>query len=41
MDSFDIKLLISIAFTLAYSIVYLVETSNADKGDKTKRIKVE
>lgn len=29
MDSFDIKLLISIAFTLAYSIVYLVETSNA------------
>lgn len=30
MDSFDIKLLISIAFTLAYSIVYLVETSNAE-----------
>lgn len=30
MDSFDIKLLISIAFTLAYSIVYLVETSNAN-----------
>lgn len=39
MDSFDIKLLISIAFTLAYSIVYLVETSNAKSHATIKTIR--
>ena len=36
MDSFDIKLLISIAFTLAYSIVYLVPCDGSSSKANTQ-----